>query len=702
MFLGAFLLFVVQPLLGRFLLPWFGGSATVWSAVMLFFQTALLAGYAYAHLLSTRLSPRAQVLTHLTLMGVTLVSMTVLAFLWGTPLTPGLEWKPSPGTSLVAHALLLLTLVTGLPAFLLASTSSTLQAWYNRIRPGDSAYRFYAISNGGSLLGLAAYPLLFEPFLGVPSQSLAWSAGFLVFAALMAACALVFRAEAGPRAPELTAPDEYGRVPSLPMFSLWLVSAACGVVLMLGTINLLSREVAVVPMVWTLPFAVYLLTFIVTFSGRGPHRRRFWTIALGLCTVATVVSLSDQWALGIGTMLTIYLCALASACMVCHGELHRLRPAPGFLTMFYLAVALGGALGGVFATLVAPLLFGGFFEYHLALVLVWFLAAAAAGATDEWEAVPRRRAFRLYAVTAGFFASLLLGTVAYIEVEETVYCARNFHGVTCVHEMGADNPKVHLHALRSGGTTHGLQYVHEPMRSVPTSYYAEDSGIGLAILEHPKQFGEAQPLRIGCLGLGTGSIAVYCMPGYYFRFYEIDQAVIALAGLGGHYFTYLDDCPGTVDVIPGDARISMEGELARGEGQQFDVLAIDAFAGDSIPVHLITKEAVEVYLEHLAQGGILAFNLSNRYVDMEPVVEAIAKSLGLHTAIRYGTSNEDWGTFATDWLLATRDGSFFARPETSESLESVQASPTPAHLWTDARSNLLSVIRTDVLWMGEE
>lgn len=771
-FLSAFLLFQVQLLLAKYILPWFGGTPSVWTTSMLFFQTLLLAGYGYAHWLASRPAQAVQRRFHLTILAASVVLLVSLALVWGTPLLPDSDWKPTGEEEPIGHIVLLLMASIGLPFFVLSATNPLLQAWFRHTQPASSPYRLYALSNLGSLLGLVNYPLFVEVYVPLRLQSYLWAAGYLVFAAAIAWSARY----AGSATETGTAPATSRASPAtFPRRFLWFGLAACASVLLLATTNQMTQEIAAVPFLWMLPLALYLLSFILCFdSDRWYVRPRYAAV---LVVALAVTTLLQQHGLktSMVAQITLYAIALFIACMACHGELARLKPDPRHLTGYYLTIAAGGAGGGLFVGVVAPNLFAGFWELPIGLWLcaALFVAAllhdrasffyrgavtpaygalaaslllgvfvlrdrflgidSAAGLVQTLESWPfalllaagivvlvSARAVNGVATAGGgglpargvgasalsahaafrrklgpVVATLLVfAAIQAVIVTEPmtgmVASARNFYGVVAVVSGNEDDPDSHVRELRHGRILHGMQYQTEARRRLPTSYYGPHSGIALALLNHPRR--EAGGLRIGVVGLGVGTLATYGRADDELRFYEINPAVIGLARGAGRLFSYLDDTPASVAVIPGDGRIALARELADNGPQRFDVLAIDAFSSDAIPVHLLTREAFELYLRHLdPDDGILALNISSRYVELKPLVARLARHFGLDIAIVDSlgkTSPDEW---PSDWALLARHGLLANMPAVQKAAERAPAGDTA--LWTDDYSNLLGVLR---------
>jgi SAM-dependent methyltransferase len=695
LFLSAFLLFGVQPLAGKYSLPWFGGTPAVWTTCMLFFQAMLLGGYAYSYASVRWLAPRRQAQVHLGLLGLTVAVLVGRALLAGSPVAPGPEWRPEADGISTSRLMAMLAASLGLPFFTLSTSAPLLQSWFSRVRPGASPYRLYALSNTGSLLSLLAYPVLVEPWLGRGVQAWLWGAGFLLFAAGSAVCALgVLRHTEGPAEvtqAETGAESSPGMVRTLG----WLGLSACASVLLLATTNQLSQDVSAGPFVWVLPLALYLLTFILAFEREALYSRPLTALLL-LLSVAGVTSATYGGArVPLFLQLLVHAAALFSGALLCHGELYRLRPAPRYLGAFYLWVSAGGVLGAAFVHLVAPRLFDFYLEYPLTLGICCLLAALVLlrRAPDETLA---RAALRAVPALLLLLVALSLGS-AVSDTRRVVGSWRNFFGVVQVKESKSPNDENHALLLQHGGILHGFQYTRPERRMRPTSYYTPDSGLGLALTEQRRlkqAAGQPPALRVGVLGLGVGTTAALAQAGDSLRFYEIDPRIISLARGAGGYFSFLRDTRAQVEVLEGDARILLEQELARGQAQGFDVLAVDVFSSDSIPVHLLTEEAVDVYRRHLAPGGVLALHISNLHLDLLPITVAHAKTLGLHATLVRTEGGKD-GSRDSVWMLLSPEASFSRGatfPREGEQVMRLAYTLPPRVRWTDERSSLLPVL----------
>jgi len=637
-FFSAFLLFLVQPLIGRYILPWFGGTPGVWTTCMLFFQALLVVGYAWAHGIVRALSPRGQALAH----GALLVAAAA-----ALPITPDAAWRGGTGDPAL-RILALLGASLALPYVALAATGPLLQAWISRSEPGRAPWRLYALSNAGSLLALLAYPFAIEPHASRGAQALGWSLGFALFAAACAACA--WRAARAPRpaaAEPSQAPDA---PPGLRARTLWLLLPACASLLLLSVTSQLTADVASVPFLWIAPLAVYLLSFILCFEGARWYPRI-------LCGIALLAAFRIEPALvraatrtGFWTQVVAWQLVLFAGCMVCHGELYRLRPAPRRLTGYYLTIACGGALGGLVAALLAPRVFDRYYELPLALLGCGVLLAAAV----LCEPAPRRK---LRAAGAG----LLLGgcaAFAALALRETARAygdarsvTRNFYGVLAVREDASAPPEMRTRELRHGRITHGLQFVAAERRRDPTAYYGERTGVGAALRQLPRPEGTR---RIGVVGLGVGTLAAYGRAGDRLRFYEINPAVVDLAR---REFSFLADTPAAVEIALGDARLVLEEE----PDQRFDLLVLDAFSGDAIPLHLLTAEAFATWRRHVADDGAIAVHVSNSHVDLRPLVWAHADRLGWRALLLKTRSDRARGVGRAHWMLLSANQAFLER-----------------------------------------
>jgi hypothetical protein len=680
-FLGAFLLFQVQPLMAKFILPWFGGGPGVWTACMLFFQVFLLAGYVYAHLASRFGSTRVQAAVHMALL------LAALIFL---PIVPGPRWKPAADTEPTGNILLLLLVCLGLPYLLLASTGPLLQAWFSRLRPGVVPYRLYALSNLASLLALVSYPFVFEPHLTRRQQAGLWSWGFGMFVLLCCACACqlwLSRPQDEPslrKAAKQLPPPAEGPSPTPARRAWWFLLPACGSVLLLATTNKLCLDVAAVPFLWMLPLSLYLATFIIAFDRPAWYQRNAFTSLLIPLLAALCYTMFQGSQVSLWRQILVYGGTLFLGCLVCHGEVCRLKPAPRFLTSFYLFIAAGGAAGGALVGLVSPLVFHSYAELNWG---VWLLAALVfgihfrEGTTIPW--VDRRR--RLW--PAWLIGVSVLGAVLLIQplraARDNVCMTRNFYGVLRVSE-GAVGTPFHAYKLNHGGITHGLQLASPSLAMVATTYYNEPSGVGVVLKNFPRQ----THWHVGVVGLGAGTLATYGRPGDTFTFYEINPEVRRLAETD---FNFLKLSGARIEVVPGDARLSLEREAE----QHFDVLVLDAFSSDAIPVHLLTQEAFETYLRHLKGDGVIAVHISNHHLDLLPVIVGVAKRFQLMLiSVAWDEKPRPWWFSSSNWVILSRNQRFMlSQPVMSHATIMASHYAQDAILWTDDYASLFSIIK---------
>jgi SAM-dependent methyltransferase len=656
------------------ILPWFGGSATVWTTCLVFFQSTLTAGYAYADWTVHRLAPKRSVQLHVALL---VLSIVVL------PIMPADRWKPEGDENPSWLILGMLAATIGLPYFLLSTTSPLVQAWFARRFAGASPYRLFALSNLASMLALLGYPFLLEPWTVTRAQAWGWSAGYLLFVALCATAALRSLARAdtdvvpeGWRRHDSDAPTgqetPLGK-PTPARQLLWCTLAATASILLLAVSNHITQNIASVPLLWIVPLALYLLTFILTFDGTGWYKR---DIVLSMTAAALGVmawtladpSLTHELEIQVG----VFCIGLFLACMFCHGELVRLKPAPKYLTRFYLMISLGGAAGAVLVGILAPLVFSAYFELAAGLALCALLLL--------WQV---RRDYPVFGVLglAALFTTIggaIWGVTAFYE--NAISASRNFYGVLRVQEVGTATAS-HRRSLLNGTILHGNQYMDRSLATQPTTYYTNTSGIGrLLDVLHPR----LEPLRVGVIGLGTGSLAVYGTPGDTYKFYEINPDVVAVAKRD---FTYLHDSGATIETALGDARLVLEREPP----QNFDVLVIDAFSSDSIPVHLITYEALRIYRKHVKPDGVIAFHVTNRFLNLMPVVDALAAAHGMRSL---WIADDGEGTLASrsDWVLLTTNSALLEHPRLAEAAQPIAQRPD-WRLWTDDFNNLVQVLK---------
>ncbi len=625
----------------------------------MFFQVALLAGYSYSYAIVRELRVWQQIALH----GVLLTAALFLL-----PVIPGAQWRPHVAANPAFSILILLAVVLGLPYFLLSTTGPLLQAWFARAWPGSHPYRLFAVSNAGALAALGAYPILIEPQIPTRAQAIWWSGAFAAFAVLCMATAWVTgvatrKLSTAAGAPAASVP------PTRAQKTTWVALSAGGSMLLLATTNQLTQNVAAAPFLWILPLAIYLLTFILCFESTRWYRRevflRFLALTLGAVAYAIYdIQFSDAFLVSV----PIFSLGLFVACMFCHGELSLRKPEREHLTTFYLMMALGGAAGAVFVGLIAPAVFSGIYELPVSMFFVSALALRL-----NWESGWSARL--LWAVATVAMAAVIGAQIQAYHTNVRVV-TRNFYGALRLMESSA------VQTLYHGTVKHGSEFLAPDRRMWPTTYYGEPSGAGLTL-----RFCCDGPKHVGVVGLGAGTLSAYGQPGDQFRFYEINSQVIALAE---EQFAFLRETRAKVDIELGDARLSLEAE----PGQAFDVLVLDAFSGDAIPVHLLTREAFALYLRHLKPAGIIAVHVSNQYLDLTPVVAQLASFYGYTAVAIRSPKDPDRELSSATWVLVTRNRDFLGRSEIVNAAEPIPPRPG-LRMWTDDYNNLLQVMR----WM---
>lgn len=720
-FLSAFLLFQVQPLISKLILPWFGGSPTVWTAAMLFFQVVLFGGYVYAHMLSRRGSPRIQAGTH--------IALLIAAAMLATWIVPGQSMKPTGEEDPITKILLLLGVSVGLPYFCLATTAPLVQYWFSRIRPGYSAFRLYALSNVGSFAALLSFPYVFEPLFELPQLGRFWTYGFWVFALLCAVVTLrvsdmtrQLPAEAFAMTSNTT---EALAQPTLTQRIGWVALPALASLTFIATTDHVSHDIAPEPRLWIATLSLYLLTFILCFDHPRWYRRRW----VALASLLAVVLLSGRneipgwfgqdWDYGVIEVRWSHLSAMFLICFMSHGELYRQRPSnPRYLTEFYLWMSFGGACGGLFVALIATNFFADYYEWPLCLVAALALAClvlasdsrmAGSGTSQNsavGEGLQRARGntgvTALALVVCMGLASLILYWEdplhwrAQSDDESTftrLHQSRNFYGTISVSERRYyHDPSQNYRVYYNGQILHGIQYLDPEKRRLPVSYYSEGSGIG-ETLAYAKS--RKPSLRVAVVGLGAGTLATYARAADRFDFYEIDPEAVRVAR---QWFGNLSSCLAhTKQIIVGDARLKMEEQPA---DVLYDIIALDAFTGGSVPIHLLTREAFQIYTSHLKPDGFIVVHITNSYLNLYPVVRRQAEALGMGFRNKYQPPEPDRHIRRNQYFVITNVRDYLRRyPSVNRtyldehgSMIRVQDPNLPdVPLWTDHFSSLNSI-----------
>jgi SAM-dependent methyltransferase len=648
----------VQPIIAKQILPWFGGSAAVWTTCLVFFQSVLLAGYAYADW-TTRLGARRQAMLHVALLAASLLSLPILA---------SSGWKPQGDEQPILRILLLLAATIGLPYFLLSTTTPLLQAWYWRRFKSVVPYRLFALSNLASLLALLGFPVLFEPALDLKTLGWGWSFLFAAFALLCAGTAWLSM-----NGFEAQARTESLSVQGVPvkMHLQWLILAAMGSVMLLAVTNHITQNISSVPFLWVLPLALYLVTFILAFDHPRWYVRPLFIGALGVLVPLMAYAIPS---LDLELAAPLYFVGLFVSCMFCHGELARLKPDPQHLTRFYLMISLGGALGAVLVAIVAPLALSGYFELGIALAALALTIVLRTKHLWRWAGV---------AVTVVCAVFVARGAQEYSDGVRVM--ERDFYGV--VRTVDHDSP-VPYRSMYHGAIMHGGQLLGDSFRNTPADYFGPGSGYG-RVFASLREMEPKKPLAVGIIGLGAGVIAAWMQPGDALVFYEISPRVIDIAR---REFTFLADTSAKTEVVLGDGRLSLEREPPR----RYDVLGIDAFSGDSIPMHLVTREAMAIYLKHLKPDGVIVFQATNRFIDLLPVVKRLAAESGLE-AVNVADEPDGWDGAeywysSTDQIIVTRNRALLAWPRIAEVADEIPDRPE-LPTFTDAHHNLLRILK---------
>lgn len=673
--IGAFLLFLIQPLITKMILPWFGGSAAVWSGTLVFFQVSVLAGYGYAYWLARYIRLNAQLLIHGSLL------IASCAFL---PILPSPDWATIGIGDPTVRILGLLTTSIGLPCFLLSSSSPLLQVWYVRRTGSSMPYRLFALSNVGSVLALLSFPFVIEPHFDSPIQAYIWSAVFILFAVFSLCVGWSSRYRTGDcerPLPQARAED----APRLGVKSLWVALSTCASAMLMAITSHLTTNVAPIPLLWVVPLAVYLLTFILSFSSDRfyNHRALFPWLASALAWMAYATS-ATEGNLQIQYALPIYLIGLFLCCMLCHGELARRRPAASHLAAFYFLVSLGGALGGIFVAFIAP----NIFDSHLELPLLLF-ATAMLSVIPLWRMEGWSR--KILPIRAALLGSLALFAIylAHIEIagrKDYLFITRNFYGVLAVWDEAVGSQLATRH-LRHGTIIHGSQRLIGSDRHTPASYYAPNSGVGVAI----RMLQSQGPIRFGVIGLGAGVLAGYARKVDYLRFYEINPDTLFIAQELFSFISHAKESKTDLEIFIGDARLTLEKQSR----QNYDLLVMDAFSSDAIPIHLLTLEAFDIYFEHLKADGILAVNVSNRFLDLVPVCLRGAEHVGRSALVVDSYDDGKPDVSGSKWVLIASRASLYERKEFAEADFQAASADEGFIGWTDQFSSVWPLLSLD-------
>jgi spermidine synthase len=678
-FISAFLLFQIQPILAKMALPFFGGGAAIWTACMLFFQLFLLFGYLYSHCLTKLSNLKHQILIHCCLVGTSLLFLPIVPFSTGI----SFGWQ-APQLGIIFS----LFIGIGFPYFLLSSTAPLIQKWYSWIPKNNEPYRLYSLSNLGSLLALLSYPFLIEPNMSTDLQANTWSIGYGVFAVLILLIGYQLYGRVFEK-PNIIATSEQGEsVTSSATVLLWLLFSAASVILMVSTTSAMTQNVPPTPFLWILPLCIYLLTYVICFNNDKWYVRKYCFILFSGCSIAAVLMFFIGTQFNIFLQVAIYSLILFFACMLCHGELARLKPNNNKLTSFYLVMAFGGVIGSIFTSLVAEQLFTQYYEFPVGIAIVYLLFACSLWQENINNELSRRMKKQNSYFAVASIAGLLVFSLYFLKLnnvyyKDDVYNSRNFYGTLSVKDFNeAERP---TRMLFDGTTSHGTQSLSELSRDIPTSYYRFDTGVSLAL----QTFAFKQPKKVGVIGLGTGTLAAYGNVGDDYVFYELNPDVELAAK---NYFSYLSMSKAKVSIRIGDARVTLQNELAESGSQAYQVLVVDAFSSDSIPVHLLTLEAFQLYWKHLKEDGLLVLHISNNHLDLLPLVATLSEKTGRKMQHFYSAS-DDSNEHTAEWVVVTNNKDFYTNKKIASRSTYFKLNDEQKVLWTDAYSNLLSVIK---------
>ncbi len=667
--------------MGKYILPWFGGSTGVWTTCMLFFQVVLFAGYTYAHLLHRWLSIRGQVATHVILLVLAMLTL---------PIAPSAEWKPSGEESPIGLILLLLVAKVGFPYFLLSSTGPLLQSWLASSSYSNQPYRLYSLSNIGSLLALLSFPFAFEPIFSSSQQAAIWSWAFAGFVLICFVSGLALsRTSHGTVNSGIDSAERHTNTPSEVVQAIdikrrlaWFSLPSLASMMLLATTNQICIDTAVIPFLWIIPLSIYLISFILTFDSSRWYSRRAYIMLAAVAFTALYFLKLVKFESPLLLSLGIYFVGLLGACMVCHGELVRLKPNSQHLTSFYLTMSAGGACGGLFVGLIAPLIFRGYFEWQLSLLAcILLFADCYLRESAAWCRIPLR--FKIASAAAVVLVAMFALDISSSKSNHQIAVTRNFYGVLSVNRVSDRATGNAMLKMVHGHIVHGSQFEAEDKCDTPTAYYTSQSGVGRLL----SNFRKDQSRRVGVIGLGAGTLACYGRSGDLLKFYEINPAVVQLAQ---EYFTFLKRSSASCEIMTGDGRLVLEREPS----QRFDILVLDAFSGDAIPVHLLTQQAMSIYDSHMASDGVIAVHISNLYLDLRAIVDGLAEEFGYQSILVDGPDSDiDRSALKATWILMSKNPQSLAVAVGDHSLASTAELVGKPVLWTDEKSNLLQAIK---------
>jgi hypothetical protein len=683
-FISAFLVFQIQPIISKIILPWFGGGASIWTTCMLFFQSFLLVGYLYAFILTKILRVKYQIIFHLVCLLLSLFLLpNSIADIQNTQISGTPTWS----------VLKVLFFSLGFPYLILSANTPLLQHWFTSETNGANPYRLYAISNIGSFLALVSYPILIEPFIPLDWQIKIWSGIYWLFVLMVGWIFFVVTKQNTKDKLFITEQLTVPRVGSFRLI-LWFMLSALGVILLVSTTNALTQNVPPVPFLWLAPLAIYLFTYVLAFSNIAIYVRYIWQPLFMLLSFVGLLIYFIGGQFDIITQFLIYLLILLCGCMICHGELNFLKPQQGNTTLFYLVLSAGGVCGSFLVSFVAKSLFNEFLEFPLAIFSILILTTVSLWRNKKNEleeanlSMNGMFSFSQISKLASLSSVVsLVWLLAFTNLKNQyqqydIAKARNFYGILTVKDITTG--KVNERRLIDGTTSHGSQSLSLFKSYLPLSYYRPGTGVQMVI----EQLSSDSKLQVGIIGLGVGALAAYGNSGDYYTFYELNPLVSDFAK---SYFSYLGNTKANVDIKLGDARVTLQNELDLGRINSFDLLVIDAFSGDLIPTHLMTYEAFLLYKQHISTQGVMALHISNRHLSLLPVIMHHSKSLNMQVMLfeTPGAGNEH----DAQWVVLTNNSRLIQSAKLISRQTLIAEDQFQHVLWTDDYSSLLPILK---------
>ena len=663
-------------MMAKVILPWFGGSPSVWTTSILFFQFFLLFGYLYSHLLCRFLTIKKGIVLHLLFLGFSLLML---------PVYPSSTWKLTDKFTPEIKVLLTLFSTISIPYLLLSTSGPLIQFWFSKYFENKSPYYLFSISNFGSLLGLVSYPFFFEPFFGLKLQTHIWSITNILYILMCSIIGIfVFK---GNFANNEISKKSVGHRYSFSRKASWIFLAFLGVVIMLGATNEMTQDLPPIPFLWVLSLGIFLISFIIPFAKERREGPNIWKKTFNISLLLLILLKVTGHGMPIVFQVITYAFILYSACMVCHIELAATKPKEEYLTEFYLYISLGGGLGSLFVTFLGPVLFNQYFEMYLALLSIYGFIGI-----QKYELFSKTSKAFEKGMKVNFILWLSSGLICFsllyfkdnMMIKNLILKDRNFYGVLKILDTKFQGDEI-KRALFDGKTIHGLQFLNSKNTLSPSLYYTEESGVGLAF----NTLKNKSNSKVGIIGLGAGTLASYAKENDIFDFYEINPQVIDIAN---NQFTYLKNSKAKIKTYLGDARITLE-EIYRNKGtKSYDLIVLDAFSSDAIPTHLLTREAFLLYTQHLSEEGTLAIHISNRHIDLFPVVASLAKEKG-YLSVEFNDHTTDEKKVYSIWALVSKNKEFISSIKSGPFKEKTKRENVTEVIWTDDYTNLLRLFK---------